>query len=138
MVKVFWDTSVLVRYFTRDDESKYKEVVNLYERVADGRVVPYVSTIVLMELYYVLNSVYAFGKEKCLSAVRAVMEMRNCVIVGKTDIKQAMKCLEETGVKLSDCIIATQVPKRVKFITYDKEFSRIEALNKVPLGKLIA
>ena len=128
---------MFVRYFTCDDEVKYKEVVRLYEKVSEGQIVPYVSSIVLLEVYFVLKSVYGFEKKKCIKAIEGIVGMRNCVVVEKTDTKLAMKYLVETGVKFSDCMIATQVPKNVKLVTYDEEFGKIKAINRMEVKELI-
>jgi predicted nucleic acid-binding protein len=54
--------------------------------------------------------------------------MRNITIVDTIDTHKALILCKKTGVKLADCLIATQVRKGIVLCTYDKEFSKIPSV----------
>lgn len=135
MVRVFVDTSVLVRYFIADDEEKFAETLGLVGKILTGAVVPYISTIVLLELHYVLKSVYKLPQTRCIEVLEIVTGLRNCVLVEKTDFREAISFVKLYKVKLPDCMIATQIPKGVTFVSYDQEFKKIKVLKMSAVGE---
>lgn len=126
MVRVFLDTNVLVRYTTKDDMEKFSGVVDFFKSVAKGETVPYLSSVVLLELGFVLKSVYKFTKLEIMDVVSHVVKMRGVVIVDKTDLKLALKYLDKYKVKFSDCLIASSIPKGVKVFSYDDDFRKMK------------
>ena len=137
MVRVFLDTSVLVRYFAADDEAKFEETKKFVERVLNGEIIPYISSIVMLELFYVLNSIYKLPKQKCIEVLEVVRGLRNCILVEKTNFDRAMVYHKKYKVKLTDCVIATQIPKQASFVTYDKEFLKIKDLKALDVVEFI-
>ena len=126
MVKVFLDTNILVRYATKDDVEKYGEVIGFFESVANGEIVPYLSSVVLLELGFVLKSVYKFSKFEIMDVVNHVVRMRGVVIVDKTNLRLALEYLDKYKVKFSDCLIASSIPKGVKVFSYDIDFKKMK------------
>lgn len=131
------DTSVLVRYFAADDEIKFEETKKFIDKILIGEVIPYISSIVMLELFYVLSSVYKLPKKKCIEVLEAVRSLRNCILVEKTNFDNAMLCHNKYQVKLTDCVIATQIPKQASFVTYDKEFLKIKNLKVMDVVEFI-
>ena len=63
--------------------------------------------------------------QDCLEKIVA---LRNMVIVDTSDSKKALAMRKKTGVKFTDCLIATQVPKGVILVTYDRDFAKLPRL----------
>jgi len=126
MVRIFLDTNVLVRYATKDDIKKFVGVMDFFKLVAKGEIIPYLSSVVLLELVFVLKSVYGFTKLEIMDVVSHVVKMRGVVIVDKTDLKLALEYLDKHRVKFSDCLIASSVPKGVKVFSYDDDFRKLK------------
>lgn len=131
------DTSVLVRYFAADDEVKFGETKRFIDKILTGEVIPYISSIVMLELFYVLSSVYKLPKQKCIKVLETVRDLRNCILVEKTNFDNAVMCHDKYQVKLTDCVIATQIPKQASFVTYDKEFLKIKNLKVMDVVEFI-
>lgn len=126
MVKVFLDTNILVRYATKDNREKFGEVVSFFESVSSGEIVPYLSSVVLLELGFVLKSVYKFTKFEIMDVINHVVKMRGVVIVDRTNLKLALGYLDKYKVKFSDCLIASSIPKGVKVFSYDTDFKKMK------------
>lgn len=129
MEKIFIETSVFIRYFTRDDAKRYQESTRIIELSEEGKFKPYVSNIVLSEIIYVLMKIYNFPKIKVLKAIEDICNMRNMVIVETTDSSLALKYFRDFSIKYGDCLIATQIPEGTKVITYDSDFAKIPHLS---------
>ena len=116
----------MIRYATKDDREKFGEVVSFFEFVAKGEIMPYLSSVVLLELGFVLKSVYKFTKLEIMDVINHVVKMRGVVIVDKTNLKLALEYLDKYKVKFSDCLIASSVPKGVKIFSYDSDFKKMK------------
>lgn len=126
--KLFLETSFWIRFLVKDDEKKYSDCQALLRSVELGKFLPYSSSIVIMEIVFILIRQYRFSHEKVLEAVARVLRLRNLTLVEKTDTRKALDLFGSYKIKYGDCMIATQIPKGVRLITYDADFSRIKGL----------
>jgi len=131
MTKVFIDTSVFVRFLTGDEQQKYKDCIKFFELVELGKLRPYTSNIVILEIQFVLVRLYNFPKEKVLADIRSLLSLRNLVLIEKSNTVGALALYKKHNIKYPDCLIATQVPKSSKIVTYDADFSKVENLSSV-------
>lgn len=126
MLRVLVDTNVLVRFVIGDDAIKHKEVEVFFRQIAKGEVVPYLSSVVLMEMIFVLKSFYNKDMREILAVVKKLARMRGVVPVDKTDLQLALVYMDKYKVKFSDCLIASSVPKGVKVFSYDRDFEKMK------------
>lgn len=138
MTKVFLDTSIFIRLFTKDVLEKYRQCLTLFEVVEEGRVKPYTSNIVLLEIFYVLTSVYRFKSEDVRDALDRILRIRNITLIEKTNTDDALQFFDKYKIKFADCLIATQVPDGAKLVSYDAEFRKIPTLNAVSPQQLLS
>ena len=131
MDKIFIDTSLFIRFFTRDIEEKYNECKSLFERIEEGEFRPYTSSIVLLEIFFVLTRQYKFKTDLVRNAIEEVLQMRNLVLLEKTNMKRTLKFYDQYKIKFADCLIAAQLPAKTKLVTYDAEFKKIKSLDLV-------
>jgi len=127
--KLFIDTSVFIRFFTKDDQEKYDDCVKLLELIEKGTIRPYTSNIVLLEIFFVLTSLYKFEKLQVRKSLGIVLQMRNLTLIEKTNTPSALRHFDKYRIKYTDCLIVTQIPKGTRLITYDAEFSKIKSLH---------
>jgi predicted nucleic acid-binding protein len=137
MVKIFLDSNILVSYLTIRDSDQYQGVKELIDEIRIGKIIPYVSGIIFLEIYFVLVSVYKFNKTEVLDTINKLLKMRNLVIIEKTDTEEALKCCQKYKIKLSDCFIATQIPDNVKLCTFDRDFRKFPFLEIVTPNEII-
>jgi predicted nucleic-acid-binding protein len=130
-MKLFLDSNIWLRYLLQDDDLAYLSCSKLMKSVREGRIRPYTSSVVFLEVYWVLTSTYGISRNDTQKDIETLLSVRGLVIVEKTDFRSAFYLHTKTGVKLADCLIATQLPKGVELCTYDREFARIPSLNTV-------
>lgn len=69
--EVIVDTNILIRLFTKDDDTQIEQLVQLMEQ---GDMAFHVLSIVLIEAYWVLRKVYNFDKETILRVFEDFIE----------------------------------------------------------------
>ena len=128
MKKLFLDTNIFLRFFLRDNESQYRNIYILFSKIEEGTFRPYTSSIVLLELNYVVRNIYKLSIGEVLKYMDAVRKMRGMVVVERTDTDKAVSLYKDYQIKLGDCFIATQLPKEALFITYDADFKKVKEI----------
>lgn len=135
--KVFIETSVFVRFLTCDDEEKYQDCERLFRLVEEGKIRPYVSNVVVMEIVFILTRHYNFRKKKVLDAVKKLLKLRNLTVREETDTPTALKLFSKHKAKYGDCLIATQVADDMSLVTYDGDFAKLGHLKTLTPAEII-
>jgi len=128
--RYFLDTNVFLRYFLVDS-SQSPACAQLIQAVEEGQLLVATSSIVLLELHFVLKKIYGFSAHELQTVMELVLSIRNMQLCETTDFKQSLEWQKTYGVKLADCLILTQVPAKALFVSYDKEFDRIKHLERL-------
>ena len=131
MKKLFLDTNVWLRFILEDNEQA-KGCRELIAQIEAGRWRVYTSTIVLLEINYVLNSIYKIKINKVIKDIELILKTRNLTLIEKTDFRQALKLYRQTKIKLTDCLIAAQLPREMTLVSYDQDFKKLPVLLKNP------
>ena len=127
MTKLFLDTNVWLRYFLKDNE-QYEAVEQLLHAIDEGKFLSYTSSIVFLEIVFVLGKTYNLSDDKILKYLTAIREVRNITLIEKTDSGKALHYFNNYHPKYSDCLIASQLAEGMILVTYDHEFSKIKGL----------
>ena len=131
MKKLFLDTNVWLRFILEDNEQA-KDCRDLITQIEAGKWRVYTSTIVMLEINYVLSSVYKIKRSEVLDDLEAILKTRNVTLIEKTDFQQALNFYRQSGVKLSDCLIAAQLPPKMILVSYDQDFKKLPVTVKTP------
>ena len=138
MTKIFIDTSIFIRFLTKDISERYDECEKVFKLIQGGETQPYISNFVLFEIIFVLTRQYKIPKEKILKDLQQVLKMRNLTLIEKTNTREALKFYGKYNIKYGDCVIATQVPKGVVIVTYDKDFSKVPSLKSITPAEIFS
>ena len=128
MKKLFLDTNIFLRFFLRDNESQYQSVCRLLAKIEEGTFRPYTSSIVFLELNYVVRNIYKLPIDEVLDYLGAVKKMRGMTVIEKTDTDKAIDLYIKYKIKLGDCFIATQLPKGSALLSYDEDFKKVKEI----------
>lgn len=126
--KVFIDANIWLRYLVADQEEQFIQCRNLINTIQEGTIHAYTSSLVFLEVSYVLFSVYKISQKEIDKDITALLNLRGLVIVDMTQFRHAFSLHQKTGIKLADCLIATQVPAGVTLVTYDRDFSKLSGV----------
>ena len=128
MKKLFLDTNIILRFFLKDNENQYRDVCRLFAEIEEGRFRPYTSSIVFLELNYVMRSIYKLSIDEVLDYIDAVKKMRGMTVIETTDMDKAINFYKKYKIKLGDCFIANQLPKEAILLSYDADFRKVKEI----------
>lgn len=127
-MKVLLDTNIWVRYLMQDEEEQFESCRDLIETIEQGKIRPYISSIVLLELYFVLHSVYKIPKKEVEHDINTILDTRGLTILDTVNSKEAFSFMTKHGIKFADCFIATQIKKDMILCTYDEDFKKFDGI----------
>lgn len=128
--KVFVDSNVFIRFLTKDDEQMFFDCQKFFKSINEGKLRPYISNIIILEIIFVLTKIYKFSKSKVLEDIKLLLRLRNLTLIEKTETKKALKLFKKNNIKYQDCLIASQVPEKATLVTYDQDFKKIKTIQK--------
>lgn len=128
MKKFFIDTNLWVRFFIEYNQEQFDQTKSLLAQVEKGNFRVYTSTIVLLELQFVLQKLYHLSFEKTIEIFEIICKIRNITIIEKTNLDLAIKFLKLYKIKFPDCLVASQLPKDTILVSFDEELSKIKEI----------
>lgn len=121
------DTNVLVRLIVQDDPRQVDAVARLKHRCAQVQRKLFVSTTVLLELEWVLRSLFAFSKQQVLHTLEQLLLSEELEIEREEAILQAMERYAQSNADMADCIHAEMAAanERSPFHAFDRKASQL-------------
>lgn len=135
-MKIFLDTNLLLRYYLKDNPEQFESVANLLLQIEEGQFKVYTSSIIFLEVSYVLKSVYKLSLPEIIDILDSIFTIRGITVLEKTNTKLALQFYKKYKIKFTDCLIASQMPKNTILVSFDEELSKIKeiTLKKPPLA----
>lgn len=125
------DTNVLVRYLTRDDERQAR----VARRLLEGSQI-YVTKTVLLELEWVLRSLYDQSAADCHRLIAALAGARNVSVEDPDGVARALEWFGR-GMDFADALHLAGSSPAESFSTFDRHLAglarRLEAARVVKL-----
>ena len=127
MTNIFIDTNVWIRPLV-ETSPQSRVISRLFQAVDEGTFKPYSSTIVFIEIFYVLRSVYQIRQAQITTMIKDLLATKNLTLIETTHLKRALEIQQKVKIKLTDCLIASQLPKNCTLVSYDQDFVKIPKL----------
>lgn len=120
------DTNVLVRYLVSDDKKQFQAAKSLIEDSAPDLTF-FVPLSVVVELEWVLRSLYGQDKETVLKLFSGLLETRELEFQEEASIEIALSLYTENNTDFADClhIAAAFEHGRAPLMTFDRKASRL-------------
>ena len=100
-----FDTNVLVRYLAQDDPVQSRLANRAFAALSKDAP-GFISLIVLCELMWVLEDIYAIKKPKLIDILRTLLESDELQIESKSLVWQAFGRFSEASLDFSDALIS--------------------------------
>ncbi len=101
------DTNVVVRYLTQDDPRQCKTVNDLLDRAAGSEEPTFrLDTVVLVEIVWVLDSVYGYGRHEISQALTLLLAVRQIDVERRQPAKLALDAFASGSADFADYLIA--------------------------------
>lgn len=128
MKKIFLDTNIWVRPLV-EKNSQTKEIKTLIQQIDSSHFSPYTSTIVLLEVSFILRSFYKLKNNQIFKEIQIILATKNLTLIESTNLLESLKLHQQTKIKLTDCLIATQLPPKTTLVTFNEDFQKIPTLS---------
>ncbi len=124
--KVVIDTNLLVRYLINDDQKKAEAVDNLLDKAIKGEIRIVVTSVVIAELVWVLESFYQMKADAILELVEAIINTSGLDVTDKSTVISALRLYKNRNIDFIDAWIIEFAKERgIKTIyTFDKKHFR--------------
>ena len=121
------DTNIFVRYLVQDDPAQGAIATNLLENTLTSENPGFVTLVAVLELDWVLRTLYGFSPLIVANAIAALMSSPSLVFESDAAVRAALGF--EHG-DLADNILheVGQANGCTKTVTFDKKFARLEGV----------
>ena len=118
------DTNILVRWITGDDLKQCNRVQVLFEK-NHGTSDVFISDIVLVELEWVLASVYGYSRDQIGTVIEKIFKTRQFAFRKIEVLKAALEKYRHVNRDFSDCLIGEMGKEfHAKTVTFDGELKK--------------
>jgi predicted nucleic-acid-binding protein len=135
MTRCFIDTNIWLRTILQDND-QYPVCVDFLTQVSQGQYQAYTSTIILLEIDYLLTRTFKVKKADSYLRLEAITHLPGLTVLDQTNHQEALKLYRQTHVKFTDCLIAAQIPPQTTLVTYDRDFHKIPHLSVLAPGEI--
>ncbi len=120
------DTNILVRFLVGDDELQAQKVYKIFKKAESSKKELYVSLLVILELTWVLESVYEIPREEIVDSISELLLMPILKFEHRAALQQFTQVAQGNKYDLSDLIIAYSAKEQgcESVITFDKKASK--------------
>lgn len=98
------DTNVLVRYLTFDDPLQAAVAAKFLDSLSPEEP-GFVSLVVLIELVWVLGSLYGFQKSEIEGVIETLLQSKDLTIDNADLVRDALRIFRASRAEFSDCVI---------------------------------
>ena len=127
------DTNVLVRFLVRDDTRQANIVYRTFKEAEESKDALFVPLLVVLEVFWVLESVYDVERSDILDAVHELILMPILKFEAQSVISSAISQARTAGMELSDLLIAHSARSSgcEHVLTFDRQASNSELFQKL-------
>lgn len=127
------DTNVLVRFLTRDDSRQFERAQAFVLRRCTPEMPGFISTIVLCELVWVLDSGYRYDRALIASTLERLLRTRQFQVEAIERVWQALQLYRDCAADFADCLILrTGQQLGCNFIaTFDRKAARLDGFKLI-------
>jgi predicted nucleic-acid-binding protein len=120
------DTNILIRLLTKDDDAQVHTILHL---ITSNRIRLYVTSIVVIETYWVLKSAYQINKEDSVRALISLLESEEVDLEEKEVILDTLYQFSEVNVDLVDVYLAEKAKRsHLPVLTWNKrDFNKLKS-----------
>lgn len=127
------DTNILVRMLVADDKQQAQKVLRLFKQAEQKGESFFVSNLVLLELVWVLESVYECDRDEIVAALERLTLMP-VLSLEKTDaVYKVVQSAQDTSQDISDLLIAYCAAEAGcdRLLTFDKRAAKHKLFQKL-------
>ena len=123
----FVDTSVFIRFFTRDDETRAERARALLEAADTGDVTLHVNHLSFAEIAYALRSQYGLPRASIAERLQDLLDVRGIKVPDKPLIASAIELYADRSTDFGDAYFVADMRKRRlrSIYAYDSDYDKL-------------
>jgi predicted nucleic-acid-binding protein len=129
----FLDTNILIRYFTKDDEKKAYDVLELLKRIEKNEEKVITTPLVIFEVIFTLQSYYKLPREEIKELLLPILNLRGLRLTFKPIFEKALEMYPQVNISFADifnyCFMLEEGIKEI--YSYDKDFDNLAGVKRV-------
>jgi len=127
------DTNILIRFLTGDDEQQTKKVHKIFKDAESEKKEFFVPLVVVLELIWVLESVYEISRTEILESISDLSLMPILKFEHRTALEQFLCSAQGNKFDLSDLLIAyvAKINGCETVLTFDKKASKFNLFEMI-------
>lgn len=128
----FLDTSVLIRYFTKDDPEKAGRSEELFRKTEAGHLTLYLTHLALAEAIWVLSKAYQMPRATLTKNIHRLLNTPNVICDDAPLILAALDLFQSKPLSFIDAYHAVLLPARgiTEFCSYDSDFDQVPSVTR--------
>jgi|ERR1017187_1299079 predicted nucleic-acid-binding protein len=121
------DTNILVRYIVEDDPVQLRKAGECIEQHLTERNYGFISTVVIAEFAWVLESVYGFTHTEIAAAIGRILQIELLVVEHEAEVFLAMVALKRKHGDFADALIGAINAQAgcSRTVTFDRKALRL-------------
>ncbi len=121
------DTNVLVRYIAQNDPAQSRRATSFIEKECSPDKPGFVGLVVLVEVVWVSESIYAASKQEVAEIVRRVLSIKQLVMQNAEAAWKALRLFESHHADFADCLVACSADAAgcEGIMTFDKQAAKM-------------
>ena len=127
------DTNVLVRFLVQDDIKQSEKVNQLFTRAEQSKQPLLVTSLVVLELIWVLDAVYSVDRNDIIHALNELLTMPVIEFENQGMLRSFVNVAQDSNLDLSDILIAQSgfIQGCDATITFDKKAAKFELFERL-------
>ena len=124
---IFVDTNYFLRFLIKDNKEQFQSAQKLFLDGVNGNLSLTTTSVVMLEIYYVLKTYYQKSKTEICEILHNVLKMTFIKIDERNILIQAVKFFNENNLSLEDCynLFWARENKLEHFKTFDTKLAKI-------------
>ena len=129
MNKIFIDSNIFLRFFTKNDRGQHEQAVALFQKADKGEIEIVTGPPVLFEIARTLRSAYDQSKERVLDVLSAIAALKGLQLTDADLVENTINLARSSGQEFADAYIAAVAQKlETEVATFNrKHFQRLGA-----------
>jgi predicted nucleic-acid-binding protein len=99
------DTNILVRLLVQDDPAQTERARRFIDENCTPESPGFINCVVLVELVWVLESVYRFSRSEIAAAIESILAGRDRIVEHHEDVRGALNEFRSSSIDFTDAII---------------------------------
>lgn len=124
--RFFIDTNIFLRALVKENQTDFDNCVRFLRLISDGKIQTFTSTIILLEVNFVLISFYNFEKPRIYQALQSIIDLPGLKFIDDFNRREAIELYAKTGIKFTDCLLASLIKdSNLTIVSYDHDFDKL-------------